>query len=55
MLGVFRAGLATYQSDPDYARKLQAHAAQFTWERAAQGYLALYREVVAANARRSAA
>ncbi len=49
MLDVFRAGMRTVAADPDYADKLRRHAGQFTWERAARGYLELYQRVLQAE------
>lgn len=55
MVRVFRAGIDIVTNDPDYGSKLRAYAAQFTWQRAAQQYLALYQRVLAAHAPRRAA
>ncbi|HTN77357.1 MAG TPA: glycosyltransferase family 1 protein [Pirellulaceae bacterium] len=55
MLDVYHAGMQVVARDADFGRKLQQHAAQFTWERAAQQYLALYRRVLEQQVRRRAA
>jgi glycosyltransferase involved in cell wall biosynthesis len=55
MADVFHAGMQTFARDPEYSRKLQAYAGRFTWERAAEGYLAVYREVLASVSERRAA
>jgi glycosyltransferase involved in cell wall biosynthesis len=46
MARVFRDGMSVCLLDPDYSTKLQAHARQFSWERAAAGYISLYEEVL---------
>lgn len=46
MATVFRAGMEAYARDADYAAKLRAHAARFTWERAAGEYLEVYERVL---------
>lgn len=45
LLGVFHQGMRRAAATPDFAAQLRAHAGQFTWERAARQYLALYRLV----------
>lgn len=45
MAGVVESGLAVAQSDPRFADRLREHAAGFSWEKAALGYLELYRAV----------
>ncbi len=47
MAEVFHAGMETFARDANYSAKLKAYAAQFTWQRSAEGYLAVYREVLA--------
>jgi glycosyltransferase involved in cell wall biosynthesis len=47
MAAVFHEGMETFGRDPEYSQKLQAHAAQFTWQRAAKAYLDVYREMLA--------
>lgn len=42
---VFREGLRQYDEDPQLARRLQDHAGQFSWDRAAAEYSELYREI----------
>lgn len=46
MADVFRAGLETFARDPGYSKKLQTHASQFTWQRSAEGYLQVYRDLL---------
>ncbi len=55
LASVYQQGLHTVARDADYGRKLQAHAAQFTWEKCAQGYLEVYRRVLADTKQRRAA
>ncbi len=43
MCEVFAAGMASFAAG-DGAQRVRAHAAQFTWEKSAAAYLALYRE-----------
>jgi glycosyltransferase involved in cell wall biosynthesis len=43
MAAVFRAGMAAVAGMPGLAR---AHAAEFSWENAARGYLGVYRSVL---------
>jgi glycosyltransferase involved in cell wall biosynthesis len=43
MQEVFKQGMQEYQ-DKDMASAIKAHAAQFSWEKTAQQYLALYEE-----------
>jgi glycosyltransferase involved in cell wall biosynthesis len=43
LLKVFHEGMNRFHSTPNCSDKLRAHAAQFTWQRAAQEYLDLYR------------
>lgn len=45
MRTVVEHGLARF-ADPDRARKVRAHAAQFDWDRAAEAYLSLYRNLL---------
>jgi glycosyltransferase involved in cell wall biosynthesis len=47
MLGVFQTGMATFRKDPEYARKLVAHAKSFSWQRTAAEYVKLYVEMLA--------
>lgn len=42
----FDRGLQTFAATPDYADRVRAHAAQFTWPAAAANYLRLYAEVL---------
>ena len=46
MSQVFETGMSRVSRDSQYADKLRQHASQFTWERAAGAYLALYRQVL---------
>lgn len=46
MSQVFTAGMAIAKQDSQYESKLRLHASQFTWARAADAYLALYRQVL---------
>lgn len=46
LASVYQQGLDAFARDRDYSRKLQAHAAQFTWEKCARGYLDVYRRVL---------
>jgi len=55
MADVFDAGLRTFAADPDYSRKLKAYASRFTWERAAAGYLQVYRDLLNITTKRLAA
>jgi glycosyltransferase involved in cell wall biosynthesis len=48
MLQVFQTGMATFRQDPEYARKLSAHAKSFSWQHTAAEYLKLYAELLAA-------
>jgi glycosyltransferase involved in cell wall biosynthesis len=50
LVSVFRAGMETYASDPQYREKLQAWARRFSWPQAAHRYLDLYRSVAGAVA-----
>jgi glycosyltransferase involved in cell wall biosynthesis len=50
MSQVFEAGMSHVRQDSRYADKLRQHASQFTWQRAAEAYLALYRRVVSSTA-----
>lgn len=47
MREVFTAGMARF-ADGDGAQRARAHAARFTWEKAAHAYLDLYRQCLAA-------
>lgn len=51
MADVFRRGMQVFSSDADYPAKLQAHAQQFTWHRAAADYLRLYQQLAAGTAK----
>ena len=42
MREVFENGMTVYESDPGKAERIQQHAAQFSWEKAAKAYLDLY-------------
>jgi glycosyltransferase involved in cell wall biosynthesis len=56
MCEVFHQGMRTFRSTPDYGDRLKRHAAQFTWQRTAEQYAALYRSVAAgSSSRRKAA
>jgi glycosyltransferase involved in cell wall biosynthesis len=46
MSQVFEAGMSLVSQDARYEDKLRQHASQFTWKRAAEEYLALYRQVL---------
>lgn len=46
MLADFQTGMAAYAADPMYPVQLAAHARQFSWDKAAAQYLALYCEVL---------
>ncbi|HUG68285.1 MAG TPA: glycosyltransferase family 1 protein [Pirellulaceae bacterium] len=50
MSQVFETGMSCVSRDSRYADKLRQHASQFTWERAAGAYLALYRQVLEVSA-----
>ena len=45
MKAVVQAGLLRH-AEPGRARAIQAHAAQFNWDRTADAYLALYRRLL---------
>lgn len=45
MIATVRAGLADYDAHPGRAAELRAHAAQYSWTRAASAYWSLYDEV----------
>jgi glycosyltransferase involved in cell wall biosynthesis len=45
MLQVFEAGMKTYHNDHEKAARIKAHAAQFSWEKAASAYLKLYEQI----------
>jgi glycosyltransferase involved in cell wall biosynthesis len=49
---VFRAGMRAAEA-PGYATSLREHAATFSWSRAAEQYLTLYKRTLAATAMRS--
>ena len=49
MAQVFNAGMSLVSHDSQYEDKLRQHASQFTWKRAAEEYLALYRQVLAVD------
>ncbi len=55
MADVFHAGLQTFAADPDYSRKLKAYASRFTWDRAAAGYLQVYRDLLGLHHQKRAA
>jgi glycosyltransferase involved in cell wall biosynthesis len=55
LLKVFREGMDRFRCTPHYSQQLQAHAAQFTWQRAARQYLALYRRTAEQSQRRKLA
>jgi glycosyltransferase involved in cell wall biosynthesis len=46
MLSVLQDGLEKVRSSPGFAAAQRAHAAAYTWDRAAAGYLRVYREVL---------
>ncbi|MBI2481557.1 MAG: glycosyltransferase family 4 protein [Planctomycetia bacterium] len=46
MSQVFTAGMAIARQDSQYGNKLRLRASQFTWSRAADAYLSLYRQVL---------
>jgi glycosyltransferase involved in cell wall biosynthesis len=46
MVDCFRAGLEQTKRDPDFARRSQQHASQFSWSRAAAAYLDYYRDLL---------
>ena len=46
MAAVFRAGMAAVAGMPGFATAARAHAAEFSWENAARGYLGVYRSVL---------
>ena len=55
MAAVFQGGMQAFARDPEYSAKLKAYAGQFTWQRAAQGYLGVYRDLLNdAKSRRAA-
>ena len=41
----FRMGMAQVASTPNHSQIVRQHASQFSWQRAAREYLALYREI----------
>ena len=45
MRSIFEKGMAVYENDPQKAERLRVHAALFSWEKAAKGYLELYEKV----------
>ena len=55
MLGVIKSAVELYRNDKDAWRKLQlqAMAANFSWDRAAQDYLAIYRRLCPAGKKNS--
>jgi glycosyltransferase involved in cell wall biosynthesis len=46
MAAIFEAGMKTVRRDSQYSNTLREHASQYTWKRAAEGYLSLYRRVL---------
>ena len=46
MCEVFEAGMQVFAESDDYAERLRAHAASFTWPVAARNYLDLYADVL---------
>lgn len=54
MVSVFREGMQRFASVPDWGNRLKNHASQFTWQRAAQQYAGLYREMLADQAKPAA-
>ena len=38
----FEKGMKVYENDHEKAERIQQHAAQFSWEKAARAYLELY-------------
>lgn len=46
MQQVFEKGMLAYESDIEKSARIKAHAAQFSWDKAAKAYLALYEEVL---------
>nr|WP_158265208.1 glycosyltransferase family 1 protein [Blastopirellula marina] len=46
MLGVYRQGMQTYQTNPSYAEQLKQAAARFCWQSAARQYVDLYRRTL---------
>jgi glycosyltransferase involved in cell wall biosynthesis len=50
MRAVVEQGLARWRADPGRADAIRAHAAQFDWDRAAEGYLALYARLLGLDA-----
>jgi glycosyltransferase involved in cell wall biosynthesis len=55
MAEVFFAGMQTFERDAGYGQKLKQWALQFTWQRAAEEYLHIYRETMMLLANRTAA
>ncbi len=55
MSQVFEAGMSLVRRDPHYEGKLRQHASQFTWQRAAESYLSLYRQVLGNGLKRKTA
>lgn len=55
MLRVVREGLAAAAAAPGFASAQAAHAATFTWERAAAGYLHVYDEILGRKGARACA
>lgn len=51
MVATVRRGLADFDAHPERAGQLRAHAAKFSWARAARDYWALYDEVLQSPAR----
>jgi glycosyltransferase involved in cell wall biosynthesis len=46
MAHVFRQGLAQFQADPGYARRLESRAAEFSWNHTARAFLRIYQEIL---------
>jgi glycosyltransferase involved in cell wall biosynthesis len=45
LVATFRQGMAAFRNDPEKAERLRAWSGQFSWRRAAERYLELYREL----------
>jgi glycosyltransferase involved in cell wall biosynthesis len=55
MAAIFHEGMQTFARDLEYSKRLQAHAAQFTWQRAAKAYLDVYHGMLSDQRLRAAA
>ncbi len=49
MKAAYDAGLTVQRGDPEFAERMRAHAAGYSWAKTAQGYLGVYESVLGRN------